>query len=244
MLNISRYNLILELIKKKKNIKLTEIIEELGVSEATARRDLNFLEEKGKIRRVHGGAVLIEDKEENIDYKKLIFSEEKNKIGKKAAAFIKNGDTIFLDAGSTAECVIKYLADKEDIKVVTNGFTHIEELMKAGVETYLLGGKIKQKTGATVGTTAMFSMKNYNFDVVLIGANGVNEEGYSTPDPDEVLVKNEAVKRGKHVYFLCDHSKFSEKSFINFASLADGILITDGSIPEKIQKKLNEGELK
>ena len=53
-----------------------------------------------------------------------------------------------------------------------------------------------------MGTTHYF-MKNYNFDVVLIGANGVNEEGYSTPDPDEVLVKNEAVKRGKHVYFLC-----------------------------------------
>ena len=159
MLNISRYNLILELIKKKKNIKLTEIIEELGVSEATARRDLNFLEEKGKIRRVHGGAVLIEDKEENIDYKKLIFSEEKNKIGKKAAAFIKNGDTIFLDAGSTAECVIKYLADKEDIKVVTNGFTHIEELMKAGVRNISSGRKNKTENRSNCGNNALFHEK-------------------------------------------------------------------------------------
>ena len=240
MLNIRRYNLILELIKKRKNIKLNEIIEEIGVSEATARRDLNFLEEKGKIRRVHGGAVLVEDKEENIDYKKLILSEEKNKIGKRAASFIKNGDTVFLDAGSTTECVIKYIADKDDVKVVTNGFTHIDELMKAGIETYLLGGKLKQKTGATVGTTALFAMKNYNFDVVLIGANGVNTDGYSTPDPEEVLVKSEAIKRGRKVYFLCDHSKFSEKSFINFASLDEGILITDGNIPEEIQKKLNK----
>lgn len=60
MLNIERYNLILELIKNKKNIKLNELVEEMDVSEATVRRDLNFLEEKGKIRRVHGGAVLIE----------------------------------------------------------------------------------------------------------------------------------------------------------------------------------------
>lgn len=238
MLNIQRYNLILELIKKRKNIKLNEIIEELGVSEATARRDLNFLEEKGKIRRVHGGAVLMEDKEDNIDYKKLVHSEEKNRIAKKAASFIKNGDTVFLDAGSTTECVIKYLAEKEDIKVVTNGFTHIDELMKTGIETYLLGGKVKQKTGATVGATAMFNLKNYNFDVSLMGANGINEEGYSTPDPEEVLVKSEAVKRGKKVLFLCDSSKFNERSFINFASLNDGILITDGNIPNNIKEKL------
>ena len=117
MLNIERYNLILELIKNKKNIKLNELVEEMDVSEATVRRDLNFLEEKGKIRRVHGGAVLIENKEEDIIYKKMVFSEEKNKIGRAAAALVKNGDIIFLDAGSTTECMIKYLGDKEDIKV-------------------------------------------------------------------------------------------------------------------------------
>lgn len=240
MLNIQRYSLILDLIKKRENIRLNEIIEELKVSEATARRDLNFLEEKGKIRRVHGGAVLIEDREENIDYKKLVFSEEKDRIGKKAASYVKNGDTIFLDAGSTTECVIKYLSGKEDVKVVTNGFTHIEELTKRGIETYLLGGKVKVKTGAVIGSTALFSLKNYNFDVVFIGANGINFDGYSTPDPEEVLVKSEAVKRGRKVFFLCDHSKFNERSFINFASLKDGILITDSEIPKDIKEKMEE----
>ena len=240
MLNIQRCSLILDLIKKRKNIRLNEIIDELKVSEATARRDLNFLEEKGKIRRVHGGAVLIEDREENIDYKKLVFSEEKDRIGKKAASYVKNGDTIFLDAGSTTECVIKYLSGKEDVKVVTNGFTHIEELTKRGIETYLLGGKVKVKTGAVIGSTALFSLKNYNFDVVFIGANGINFDGYSTPDPEEVLVKSEAVKRGRKVFFLCDHSKFNERSFINFASLKDGILITDSEIPKDIKEKMEE----
>ena len=240
MLNIQRYSLILDLIKKRKNIRLNEIIEELKVSEATARRDLNFLEEKGKIRRVHGGAVLVEDREENIDYKKLVFSEEKDRIGKKAASYVKNGDTIFLDAGSTTECVIKYLSGKEDVKVVTNGFTHIEELTKRGIETYLLGGKVKVKTGAVIGSTALFSLKNYNFDVVFIGANGINFDGYSTPDPEEVLIKSEAVKRGRKVFFLCDHSKFNERSFINFASLKDGILITDSEIPKDIKEKMEE----
>lgn len=243
MLNIERYNIISELLQEKKNIKLNEIVEELGISEATARRDLNFLEKQGKIKRIHGGAVLIEEKEENIDYKKLIYPDAKDWIGKKAAEYVENGDTIFLDAGSTTECVIKYLKDKVDIKVVTNGFTHIPELVKMGIETYLLGGKIKMKTGAVVGSTAMFTLDNYNFDVAFMGSNAVGENGYSTPDPDEVLVKREAVKRGKKVFFLCDSSKMNKKSFLKFASLNDGVLITEGDIPENIKKLLKtEGE--
>lgn len=79
MLNIQRYNTILELIKNKKNIKLNELIEELKVSEATVRRDLNFLEEKGKIKRVHGGAVLVENKEEDIVYKKMVYFQHLNR---------------------------------------------------------------------------------------------------------------------------------------------------------------------
>ena len=242
MLNIERYNLILELIKNKKNIKLNELVEEMNVSEATVRRDLNFLEEKGKIRRVHGGAVLIENKEEDIIYKKMVFSEEKNKIGKMAADMVKNGDIIFLDAGSTIEYMIKYLAEKEDIRVVTSGFTHMEELAKFGIETYLIGGKVKMKTGATVGATAVLALKNYNFDISFMGANGVTVDGYSTPDPEEVIVKNEAIKRGKEVYFLCDESKFKANSFINFASLDDGILITNGKIPLEFEKGIRKKE--
>ena len=245
MLTIERYNLILELIKKKKNIKLNEITNELNISEATARRDLNFLEENGKIKRVHGGAVLVEVKEEDIDYKKYVNQEEKDKIGKKAASYIKNGDTIFLDAGSTTATIIKYLKDKEDIKVVTNGFTHIHELLKMGIETYLLGGKLKKKTGAIVGVFAVTNLKNYNFDIVFLGANGVTEEGYSTPDSEEALVKSEAINRGEKICFLCDNSKFNKKSFINFAPLNKGYLITDtDDIPENIKENLNLEEIK
>ena len=95
MLSVERYNLILELIKQKKNIKLNEIVEELKISEATARRDLNFLEEKKKIKRVHGGAVLVETKEEDIDYKKLINLEEKEIVAKSLGIHRRWTDYIF-----------------------------------------------------------------------------------------------------------------------------------------------------
>lgn len=228
MLSIERYEIIMKFLEERKNIEISDIVSELNTSEATARRDLNFLEKKGKLKRVHGGAILLERSSENtLDYKKLIHLEAKEIIAKKASSFVKNGYTVFLDAGSTTEVLIKYLKDKKDIKVVTNGYSHIQELVNQGIESYLLGGKIKNITGAVVGITAMFTLKNYNFDVVFIGANAVDKNGYSTSDSDEVLVKNEAIKRGKKVFFLCDSSKINKKSFIYFATLKDGILITE-----------------
>ncbi|MGY0395553.1 DeoR/GlpR family DNA-binding transcription regulator [Fusobacterium sp. SYSU M8A802] len=239
MLSVERYNLILELIKKRKNIKLQEIVEELKISEATARRDLNFLENKKKIRRIHGGAVLVETKEEDIGYKKLINIEEKDIIAKKVIEYIEDGQMIYIDAGSTTGTLIKYLNNYKELKIVTNSFHHIKELLKLKhSEVYLLGGKMKEKTGAMIGGIAVNSLKNFNFDIAFLGANGVSEDGYFTPDPDEALVKVEAIKRAKEKFFLCDHTKFFKKSFIKFAELKDGKIISDKDIPEDIGDQL------
>ena len=240
MLNIERYNLILQMLEERRSIRLQDIVEKLNISEATVRRDLNFLEKSGKLKRVRGGATFIDEKEEDIDYKKVLNLKGKNKIAKEAAAQINDGDIMFLDAGSTTQCVIKYLKEKKNIKVVTNGFTHIQELTNLGIETYIVGGKIKKRTGAVVGSIATHLLGKYNFDVVLLGANAVNEEGYFTPDPEEVIVKRKAMEKGNKIYFLCDKSKLNKKNFIKFAKLNSGILITDGEIPENIEKKIKE----
>ena len=235
MLNVERYNLILELIKKRKNIKLQEIVEELKISEATARRDLNFLEDKKKIKRIHGGAVLVETQEEDIGYKKLINIEEKDIIAKKVLEYIEDGQMIYLDAGSTTGTLIKYLSNYKDLKIVTNSFHHIKELLKLkNNEVYLLGGKMKEKTGAMIGGIAVNALKNFNFDLAFLGTNGVTEDGYFTPDPDEAMVKIEAIKRAKEKLFLCDHTKFLKRSFVKFADLKDGIIISDKDISKEI----------
>ncbi|WP_300759439.1 DeoR/GlpR family DNA-binding transcription regulator [uncultured Brachyspira sp.] len=239
MLRVSRYELILEVIKEKKNIKIEELIERLNVSEATIRRDLTFLEEAGKIKRVHGGAVLIDAQEESLLYKREIYSEEKDNIGKFAASLIEKGSTIYLDAGTSVFAMIKYLSGIENIKVITNGVSHIDELNNKRIETYLIGGKIKTLTGALVGVTAAMSVKNFNFDLAFMGANGIDIYGYSTPDGEEALIKSEASKRADKTYFLCDESKFNKRSLINFCSLEDSYLITNAKeIDDNIKNKL------
>ena len=133
-MNVRRFDIILNLLKEKKNVTIQELMDKLNVSEATIRRDLTFLEKKEKIKRVHGGAILNEPKEENIISKKSIHSTEKEKIAKKASEFIMNNSIIYLDAGSTIEALIKYLKGKENIIVITNGITHLEELNKYEIE--------------------------------------------------------------------------------------------------------------
>lgn len=236
-MNVRRFDIILKLLNENKSIKLQELMEKLKVSEATIRRDLNILEKKGKIKRVHGGAVLNTPSEEDIISKKTLHSKEKEKIGKIASSYVNDGDIIYLDAGSTTEILIKYLEEKENIKVVTNGITHLEELNRYGIETYLLGGEAKFTTGATVGIGAVHSLRSYNIDVAFIGANGITKDGYSTPDTREAMIKSEAIKKSNRVYFLCDSSKFGKKSFVVFASLEEGELITDGEIPEEFKIK-------
>ena len=239
MLKVSRYELILEVIKEKKNIKIEELIEKLNVSEATIRRDLTFLENSGKIRRVHGGAISIDTQEESILYKKEIYSEEKEKIGKFAASLVDRGSTIYLDAGTSVFAMIKYLAGIENIRVVTNGLSHIDELYNKKIETYLIGGKIKMLTGALVGGSAVLSIKNFNFDLAFMGANGIDINGYSTPDSEEALIKNEACTKANKTYFLCDESKLTKKSFVNFCNLEESYLITNAKeINENIKNKL------
>lgn len=242
MLKINRCELILELIKKNKknNIEVEALIKELKVSEATVRRDLTFLEECGKIKRVYGGAVLIDNEEEVLLYKKEIHYKEKNKIAKLAVSLINNGDKIYLDAGSTVFAMIKYLPSLKNIKVITNGIAHIEELNNYKIESYLIGGKIKMKTGALVGGTASMSLKNFNFDYAFMGANAVDINGYSTPDIEEATIKNEAYLKAKKSYFLCDESKFNKLCLINFASLENSYLITDKNPNDEIKNKIKK----
>lgn len=230
MLNIERKNSILELLKQKEVVKLQEIVELLNISEATARRDLASLEKKELIKRVHGGAILNNSldttKDFNIQYRKNLNKDEKEKIAKFAASFIERDSYIFLDAGTTTLCMIKYLKNL-NVKVVTNGLNLIDELEKYKIESYLVGGKIKSKTSCTVGFSAAQYIKTFNFQYAFIGVNALNLDGYSTPDFEEALVKSEAINKSINTLFLCDHSKIGKSSFTIFSTLDKGTLITD-----------------
>jgi DeoR family transcriptional regulator, fructose operon transcriptional repressor len=229
LLTAERHRIILDLLAEKEVVKLQELVEATASSESTIRRDLTQLEKEKKLRRVHGGAALLHQKREELSVleKSTKNIKEKRMIAQYAASFVHDGDCIYLDAGTTTLEMIPYLNAK-DIIVVTNGITHLEALLEKDIPTYLLGGFIKKKTKALIGRGALNSLENYSFDKCFIGVNGIHlDYGYTTPDPEEAMVKSLAIKLSRQAYILADHSKINESTFAKIADLQDATIITD-----------------
>lgn len=229
MLTPERQQIILELVQKQDVVKLQDFVDATGASESTIRRDLSQLEDTNKLKRVHGGAARVHQKSEepSILEKASINLQEKQQIAKAAAKLVKEGDCIFLDAGTTTFQMIPYFENKQ-ITVVTNGFAHIQSLVERGITTYIVGGFMKNKTGAIIGSKASHSLLEYNFDKAFIGANGVHiKSGYTTPDPEEASVKSLAIKLANEAFILADSSKINEVTFAKIAPLPSATLIVD-----------------
>ncbi|MDL4841233.1 DeoR/GlpR family DNA-binding transcription regulator [Aquibacillus rhizosphaerae] len=238
MLTAERHQVILQLLDEKEIVRIQELVEQLNSSESTIRRDLSQLEKKNKLKRVHGGASLLQQKrdEPSILEKSTKNLTEKEVIAKYAANLIQDGDCIFLDAGTTTYQMIKYITAK-DLTVVTNGLNHLEPLLEKNIQTYLLGGFAKPRTGALIGQIAVDSLRKFRFDKTFLGVNGVHlTYGLTTPDPEEAALKSLALELGQKVYVLADHTKFHEVTFTQIGELDDAIIITDEKDPDIVSE--------
>lgn len=231
MLLERRLEEILKLVEQNGSVTVQELTEHLKASESTIRRDLYLLDEEGKLNRVHGGATAINTlyasaKDVEVGYRKNLNREEKAEIGKYAASLIKSGDLVYLDAGTTTDCVIDFITE-QDAVYVTNAIGHAKRLAEAGYEVHILGGKFKLSTEAIVGIETVAELEKFNFSIGFIGANGISRAaGFSTPDIAEAMVKRKAVTQCRRPYILADDSKFNQISPVTFAGIEDAKLIT------------------
>lgn len=229
MLTTERRDIILQTLSVHGTVKLQQLVEATGASESTIRRDLVELEKKTLLKRVHGGAEAINKKrtEQTLDEKTNKFIQEKRAIAHYAAQLVEEGDCIFVDAGTTTLAFVEALKAK-NVVIVTNGIAHLQVAIQVGLEAYITGGRAKSVTGAVVGRAAVNSLAAYRFDKCFIGVNGIHEKaGYTTPDPEEAMVKETAKKLSSKTYILADASKFSEVYFSHMFSLGEATIITD-----------------
>jgi len=230
LLTSERHQLILEQLKVKRTVKIQELVDLTNSSESTIRRDLSQLEDGKYLKRIHGGASLLQGKlsEPAISEKSAKNNYEKVRIAKEAASLIEEGECIYLDAGSTTLQMVEFLPVDKELVVVTNGLTIIDPLMKKGIKTYLVGGYLKPNTGAMVGRGALAAIEQYRFDKCFLGVNGIHIElGYTTPDPEEAVLKMTALQLSREKYVLADHTKFGEISFSKIADLSEAKIITN-----------------
>lgn len=231
MLTQERHALILEKLEKESVVYLSDLINLLDASESTIRRDLNYLDKAGLLKKVHGGATslnskLINTTEFEVEVRQGINKEEKIAIAKYAASLIKNDDLIYIDSGTTTELMIDFIEAK-GATFVTNGIGHAKKLIHKNLTTYILGGELKLTTEAIIGIEAINSLRKYNFTKGFFGANGIDiERGFTTPDIREAMVKEEALKKSKLSFVLADNSKFNEVSSIIFGEISNTSIIT------------------
>lgn len=236
MLTNERHAYILKKLEKKQTVKIQELVDETAASESTIRRDLTELENQQKLERVFGGAILTGRnlKEQSITDKSTLNLTEKIQVAQAAAGLIKEGDSVFLDAGTTTFQMIPFLQNK-DLVIVTNGLTLVDALNEYGITTYLIGGLLKSKTSAFVGSQTMQAIKSYRFDICFLGVNGLHVEyGYTTPDPEEAAVKQLASSLSRKTFALADHSKINQVSFAKIMDLENAMLIIDSMPTETL----------
>jgi len=231
MLTEKRFDMILQLLNEKKSVTVTELIEYLKTSESTVRRDLNALDQAGRLVKVFGGAVATEmaivSEEPSVKQKMDVNMEQKRMIARYAATLVEAGDFIYLDAGTTTGLMIDYLTEK-NITVVTNAVDHAKQLAAREIRVLLIGGELKNTTEAIVGNQAILNIQDYHFSKGFFGTNSVSKkEGFTTPDYNEALVKKTALSACYKKYILCDSSKFDRVSSVTFAPSDEGTVLTE-----------------
>lgn len=229
MLSERRHEIILNLLKLKGFVSLTELLESTESSESTIRRDLSYLESVNLLIRVHGGAKEVENVTKELSYneKSSKSIHEKRAIAKYAASLIEDGECIFVDAGTSTYELIDYLENK-DLLVVSNGLSHIDTLIQKNIKCYVIGGNIKISTKAITGCDALICLSKFRFDKCFLGSNGVHPTfGLTTPDTEEAIIKEYAIKNSRKSYLLVDDSKFGEISTVKFADIDKCTIITN-----------------
>lgn len=228
----SRQSRIVEFARTRGRVEVLALADELDVAAETIRRDLKVLAGRRLLKRVHGGAVPLETAafESTVEYRSQVDLAEKHRIAGCAAELLRGAETVYLDEGFTPRLIAERLADRE-LTVVTSSLLAAEALAHSETVTvFLLGGRMRGRTLATVDHWATDMLGSLVIDVAFLGTNGISlEHGLTTPDPAVAAVKHTAVTVARRRVLVAAHSKFGASSFCRFAEVADFEAIVTGS---------------
>lgn len=231
MLEYERLDHIMAHIRRHQTATVKDLAKLLYASEATVRRDLNELQRQGLVKRMHGGAALLDSTTHELP---LYVREQQNSQAKrimaaKAARHIQDGQVIFLDASSTVMYLVRYFQEHENLTIITNGMKTAQELRELHHNTYCTGGLMLHHSSAYVGDYAASFIRNFNADLFFFSSRGLSEDGRITDaSADETQIRRAMFEQSKKRIFLCDHSKFGHTYCYNLCRLSQvDVYITD-----------------
>jgi len=232
----SRHDQIINLLQKLRTLTVNELTERLGVSTVTIRKDLTFLEEQGLIVRSHGGAKLAQDVANvtNLVKRGQAQTEVKERLAAKALEFVQDGDTIYLDSGSSVGALAAGLRNRA-IRVITNSLQVMNTLADApDLSLIAVGGNYRLEAGSFIGPAANDTVSRFQVDLAFLGATAFSDKGmFFSQNVIESQLKEAVLLHASRRIIVADSTKFKAQAFSLFArpTLVD-ILITDADFPD------------
>ncbi|MBQ1385979.1 MAG: DeoR/GlpR transcriptional regulator [Erysipelotrichales bacterium] len=246
-----KYNRVQEIrqyVESRHSVSNEELLKEFDISIQTLRRDLKELEEQGHITKVYGGVIYNEPvtkgEVDPIEKREASNADEKDYIGKLAAGFVEDNDVIFVDSGTTACRMLKYLGHVKNVTVISHCLDVMQELKKMrNLTGVCAGGALHPDTGTFLVDTSFYP---YNYNKSFISAVGISTvRGMTNTYLQEGFMKHHVIEHSHRVYLVADHTKFDVIAFNHFADFSEiDTLITDREPPKKYEKILESNQVK
>ncbi len=244
MTTYERQQTILRLLEEQPGIKVVQLANMLNVSEGTIRNDLNALEAEKRIKRVRGGAVLLDTPEKSdLPKENISNAEAKERIAHWAAEMVEDGDAILLDASTTVRSMVPHLQPRQNLTIVTNG---LETARLLAVETthtiILIGGIVSPDGAATTSQMSIEIIENLHIRTAFVSGVGFTlEKGLTERNIEEAQLKQTLLASAQRTVVLLDSTKIGKVGFAPLAPISKiSNLLTDSEVSNKFIEQVRD----
>ena len=236
---------ILDLLKENDSVRVTNLSRMFGVSEVTVRTYLEDMEKKGLLSRVHGGAVSSYKPYYSMNLNQRLETNQTAKvaIAERVAELIQPNDTIMLNSGTTTLLVFRKFPANYSLNIVTNSISiALEASGNPNYNVILVGGSVNTKYQFTYGNDAIYQIKKYHADKLILSVDGISaEHGFTTYYDKEAAVDVAMIEQSECRIIAADHSKFGHSAFAKIKDLqAADYIVTNAQLSSNLAEKLNE----
>lgn len=245
ILNEERRRAIVDLINREGRVLVRSLAKRFSTSQVTVRQDLEFLNNRGLLHRIHGGALPVRSAailDPSLREKEKLHRKEKERISTAAACLVREGQSVVLDSGSTTTAIARRLRDLRELTIITNAVNIAAELAGSAAEVILTGGSLRENSFSLVGPLAEDTLRRLSADVLFLGVDGFDVHfGLTTPNLLEAKVNRVMMEIARRVVAVCDSSKFGSRSLSLIAPPSSiHEVITDRGISKQDLKSLEE----
>lgn len=236
-----REEYILDVLSREGALSVAQLARALNVSEVTVRTQLSELEGRGLLARTHGGAR--STSAQGVLERQRVQADEKERIARAAADLVRDGDRIMIEAGTTTAGIVKHLAQRRGVQIVTNStlvFAHARH--NTGLAVIMTGGAFHRPSESLVGPVALRAIRDFHVRMAFVGTDGFSRRrGLTTQFAEGAEVIAAMREQADETWLVADSSKYGQAGFVRVLDLDDlAGIVTDAGLSDPARRELAE----